>query len=173
MRSGVTLMELLAVSVLVAAVGMVSLPLFQVLVVDIPRVKRAVDAHANLCDALRQVRRDVEEATGVVEADPTRAPPGHLLTVAHGVESVRYRLAAGQVIRERIGRDGRQVGPARTWPAPGALVGCRLLERDGRAVAVVVTTSVEVSQKGRRFKKLANTGVFFIGSCRRGGGTGR
>ena len=169
MRSGVTLVELVVVGLLVAAVGVVSAPLFQAVVRDVPTIKRAIDAHVCLRDVLRQVRQDVEASHGPVETAPAKAPNGHLLSISDGAGLVRYRLADGQVIRERIGPDGRRIGSARSWPAPHAVVSCRLLERRGKAVAVAVTTAVEVSQDGRRFRKLANTQVFFIGSCRREG----
>ena len=171
MKRGMTIVELLVAVVVLGAICLASLPLFTAVVKDIPRDGRAIDAHAELGRMLRQMRKDVDAATGLPAGLPVREAGGNPLSVFHADGVVLYEMRPGRVVRSTKARGGKAMdGEKCVWPVPRAVIQWGVRQRGGEAYAVEVRTGVEIDQEGRTFRKLANAHVFFVGAAGRGRG---
>ena len=164
MRKGMTLMEIVVGVVLLGAVSVVALALFNALVGDIPRAKRALDTHAELCRMLRRMRQDVDAATalpaGAAVGDAAKAP----LSVSQADGVVSYEMRPGRVVRSKRGPGGKPISrEALVWDVPHALVRWGVWQGGGGS-AVEVHTAVEVATGEHTQKKLTNAHLFFLGA---------
>lgn len=170
MRKGWTLLELIVALTVFAAVSIAMGTLFQTVVADIPRAKRAIDVNAELTRMLAEMQEDVDAAGSLPAAVGGRKAGDKTLLIDRPDGAVCYQLGKNQVTRSRLAADGK--GPWReedVWPVPNAEIEWRVRQAGGRRHAVAVRTAVRVRLGRESKKRLMNARVFFLGSMRPGG----
>lgn len=165
MRRGVMLVELLVVLAVLAAFSLGAGVVFRTALTDVPRALRLVDVNGSVADMLRRLGQDVDAATSLPAAVGKTVADDRRLLVELPDGVVCYELAAGKVVRHRLGPEGRPGGASQVaWLVPDAQIAWRLWHKDGQAYAVELTTSIRYVQRGRPLSKLSNSRLYFLGS---------
>ena len=156
MRKGFTLIETITACFLVAAVATTTGYVIKDLLVGVPMASRAVEVDKRLPEILRRLEMDVNSARSFALAPVDGAPAD--LRIVREANTVDWQLRRGVVTRTRAG------APETTWPVPHAAIRWRVWNRDGKACALEVRTSVELSGSRAWRRKLAKTHVYFPGA---------
>ncbi|MHC4624305.1 MAG: PulJ/GspJ family protein [Planctomycetota bacterium] len=165
MRTGFTLVEILAVLVLLTAAMFALAPATQTLVGEIPQSYRIVQANTSVLDMLGRMREDVDGAKGLPESFGEHRTDANMLLIELSEGVVCYELKEGEVVRYRLGDGGGDSEAATTWSTPDARIEWRVWRREGRGYAVEVTTWIDYAAKGRVEKRMANSHVYFAGAA--------
>jgi len=160
MRRGFSLLEMIVVLPLLAAVTAIIAGLFPVLVRNVPSLWDTVNQQAGLTHMLSRLRKDVDAADGLPLSAAGRTADERLLLLELHGGVVCYRAADGAIIREELHSD-RWATPSDTWSLPKAKVSFTRWP-GGDAQAVEVRTAVKYVTQGRSEEKLANSHVFYL-----------
>lgn len=167
MRKGFSLVELLAVMVVLAAFSTALAGLFTTLISDIPRSCRVVQENTNLLGMLKQMRGDIDGAKGLPESFGKYSTDGELLLIELADGMICYQLKDGELLRRRLTDVQQDRGEdTRVWPVPHAKVGWQVFRKDKSGYAVEVKMHIEHNIRGHWEKKMANSHLFFVGAFR-------
>ena len=168
MRKAFSLVELLAVMVVFAAVSVALAALFTTIITDIPKSYRVVQENTSLLNMLGQMHRDVDGAKALPQSSAGHTTDDDLLLIELPDAMICYQLKNGEVLRRRLSRQRRPQEDAgedtKVWSVPHARVECRLAGGDDKAYAVEVRTHIEYEVRGHRQKKMANSYLYFVGA---------
>jgi len=176
MRKAFSLVELLAVMVIFAAVSVALAALFTTIITDIPKSYRVVQENTSLLSLLGQMRKDVDAAKALPQSFAGYTTDDELLLIelpdgmiCYQLKNVeRARKMKTQVLRRRLSRQRRPQEDggedAKVWSVPHAKVEWQLAGGDGKAYAVEVRTHIEYEVRGHRQKKMANSYLYFVGA---------
>jgi hypothetical protein len=117
-----------------------------------------------LLDMLRQMRKDIDTATGLPKSFDGRTTDDELLIVDRPDEVICYQLKEGQVVRYVL-QDAQDDGDedTRAWLVPNAVVQWHVWRSDGKGYAVEVKAHVRQKLRKKQQKKLANSHLYFVG----------
>jgi type II secretory pathway pseudopilin PulG len=161
------LTELLAATMLVLPVMLLSGIVANLTLRELPREQRLAQENLRVQDLLRTLRDDVESAAKLRLENAAGGGAGKLVLEAQG-RTLAYTQEGGMFRRTAI--SGAAGDPARTWTLPDAIIRWQLAP-GGDAVEVV--TSLTAYEEGRPRTKLANAHVFFLGAGPGWAGGGR
>lgn len=165
MRKAFSLVELLAVMVVFAAVSVVLAALFTTIITDIPKSYRVVQENTSLLSVLGQMRKDIDRAKALPQSSAGHTTDDELLLIELPDGMICYQLKNGEVLRRRL-KDAQEDGgeDAKVWSVPHAKVEWQLAGGDDKAYAVEVRTHIEYEVRGHRQKKMANSYLYFVGA---------
>jgi prepilin-type N-terminal cleavage/methylation domain-containing protein len=99
MRKAFTLVELLVVvTVLPFALVAVS-GVYATFIRDVPAATRVLQENTTVLHLLEQMRRDVDEATGLPEQFEGQRANAHTLLIAQPGRMIRYQIEDGRIVR--------------------------------------------------------------------------
>ncbi len=174
MRKAFSLVELLTVMVVFAAVSVALAALFTTIITDIPKSYRVVQENTSLLSVLGQMRKDIDRAKALPQSSAGHTTDDDLLLIELPDAMICYQLKNGEVLRRRLTQPIRWAGltdaqedageDTKVWSVPHARVECRLAGGDDKAYAVEVRTHIEYEVRGHRQKKMANSYLYFVGA---------
>jgi type II secretory pathway pseudopilin PulG len=183
MRKAFTLVELLMLVSVLPIVMIAISGVYATLIRDIPRTTRVLQQNTVVLDLLRQIGRDMDQATGLPEQFDGQHTGAHVLLIEQSGRVIRYEFQDGQVVRTLLsGALSEDRGPKtedtvasnpqsairnsqspeRLWRMPEAVVTWQPWTRDGEARAIEVRSHVRERVAGRLTEKLAGSYVFFV-----------
>ncbi len=165
MRKAFSLVELLTVMVVFAAVSVAFAGLFTTIITDIPKSYRVVQENTSLLSVLGQMRKDIDRAKALPQSSAGHTTDDDLLLIELPDAMICYQLKNGEVLRRRLTDAQEDAGEdTKVWSVPHARVECRLWKKDDKAYAVEVRTHIEYEVRGHRQKKMANSYLYFVGA---------
>jgi prepilin-type N-terminal cleavage/methylation domain-containing protein len=162
MPKGFSMLELLAVLVVMGFALAVSAGLFPTLLTELPRACQTTDTQRTIGLLLERMQRDVDAARSLPKSFGRASADQTVLLMEQADGVVCYAAEDGGVSKFGLtpgGQRGRELG---CWRVPGAAIEWRLWESAGQACAVEVHSGVLLAGRGRQEKKLANARVFFL-----------
>ena len=168
MRKAFTLMEMLVIAAVVPLVMVVVSSVFAVFIRDIPRETRLVQQNATMLDMLRQIRRDVDQATGLPEHFGDRHVDEWTILIEQPDAVVCYQFEEGRAVRTLLKGQGPSDPNERLWRMRDAVITWRPWVRDGRTCAVEIHSHLQQQVSGVLRSRLANSQVFFINGLGKG-----
>ena len=165
MRKAFSLVELLTVMVVFAAVSVALAALFTTIITDIPKSYRVVQENTSLLSVLGQMRKDIDRAKALPQSFAGHTTDDELLLIELPDDMICYQLKNGEILRRRL-TDAQEDGgeDTKVWSVPHAKVEWQLARGDDKAYAVEVRTHIEYEVRGHRQKKMANSYLYFVGA---------
>ncbi len=165
MRKAFSLIELLTVMVVFAAVSVALAGLFATIITDIPKSYRVVQENTSLLSVLGQMRKDIDRAKALPQSSAGYTTDDDLFLIELPDAMICYQLKNGEVLRRRLTDAREDAGEdTKVWSVPHARVECRLAGKDDKAYAVEIRTHIEYEVRGHRQKKMANSYLYFVGA---------
>jgi len=167
-RKGFTLVEILVVIVIIPFAAFALDRLLMALLTDIPRTSAVVQVNTTLLDMLKQLRKDIDKATGLPKSFAGHIESDELLLIEWPDSLICYQLKDGRVIRSKL-TDTQKNGSedARVWSVPNTTVQWRVWRKNGEGYAVEVETHVKQKLRAKWQKKMANSHLYFVGLLER------
>jgi len=167
MRKGFSLIEMLTVIVVLAAILLAIVPAFTTLISDIPRSYRVAQANTSLLNMLEHLRKDIDAAKGLPQSFGGHTVNDSLLLIESADDVLAYQLKPDQVLRQSL-KDPQQAGGEGTtvWSIPNARVEWHVWKKGNKGYAVEVKTHIGHNVGGRLEKKMANSHLYFVGAFR-------
>ena len=154
MRKGFSLVEMLTVIVILAAVSVAFTGLFKTVLRDIPMLQKTARANTSIQHMLRQMRRDVDTAENIsLSSDGNKS-----LLLQKDDCTIHYQFADREISRTLSNNAEKK----RTWPLPYAIIDWRLRQKNGTTYAVEIQAAFEYMIDARKQKRLANSYMFFV-----------
>ncbi len=169
MRKGYTLVEILAVMVIIPFVLLAFNGLFRVFGSDVPRSFRLIQEHATLLDMLQQLEEDVQAADELPQSAGNYTANDTTLLVETDGDIVCYRLEQGRVLRFSTADAGREGFTPVAWRLPNAQIQWKVWRKNGHGYAVQLQRYIEYGIRRKRQKKLANAHLYFVGTVEKAG----
>jgi len=171
MRKGFCLVEMLVVIAILPIAAIVLDRLFHTLIIDFPRATAVVQENKIVLDMLRQMREDIDKATGLPGSFAGYSESDKLLLIEcpNGIICYQLKFAEslagdGQVLRRRLtDTQGGDSEETRTWSVTNAEIQWRVWRNNGKGYAVEVNTHVNQKLRAKLQKKMANSHLFFVG----------
>ena len=165
MRKAFSLVELLTVMVVFAAVSVALAALFATIITDIPKSYHVVQENTSLLSMLGQMRKDIDMAKALPHSSAGYTTGDELLLIELPEGMICYQLKNGEVLRRRLTDAQKDAGEdTKVWSVPNAKVEWRLAGGDDKAYAVEVRTHIEYELRGHRQNKMANAYLYFVGA---------
>jgi len=164
MRNGFTLVEMLAVIIVVTFAFFAFNVIFKDAVVDVPRSTRVVDENTTLLSMMSRMQRDIDSAKGLPEPSAGQVASDKLLLLEMADETICYQLEDDGVIRRKLMNAKLNVADQdRTWLLPNSKIEWRIWRKDGIGYAVEVKTHIRYKLREKMEKKMANSHLYFAG----------
>jgi prepilin-type N-terminal cleavage/methylation domain-containing protein len=159
MRKGFSLIELLVVMVILAAIGNILNGVFVTAVSDIPRSYRTVQANTTLLHLAAQIEADVETAKALPAAfgDFEQSDTVLLIESSHGLICYQKDETG---IRRFVLDEGGPRSDDTIWSPPNARVNWSICQKDAAAYAVELTSCIEFKSQ----KQMAAAHIYFVGA---------
>jgi len=163
-RKAFTLVEALAMLLMLGAILAATLQLFHTLARDAPSIAACVEVGRHVSRMLRRLGRDVDaarslpQAVGDLEAGPAR------ILIDHSGQVICYERQGESIVRRVLAPAGEEPAPPTVWRVPGAVVEWKLRRQAGRIVAIETCTHVRRRIGHQTVSNLANAHVFFVGA---------
>jgi hypothetical protein len=164
-RTGFTLIHLMLVLPLLAAVMVLWTGVFRMSMMETPRIERAHTARHTAEAMLERIHADVLSATAVETFE--EAPGGTLKLTVDG-EPVTYRWQRGIVTRTGGSAPQPAPGDVTTWTLPGGHLKLRVLEVRN-ASAVEAEFFIHVRLAGKETEALRTKHLWFVGGAKEAG----
>jgi len=162
-RKGFSLVEILVVMVIIPFAAFALDRLLVALLTDIPRASAVVQVNTTLLDMLKQMRQDIDKATGLPESFAGHTAGGELLLIEQPEGVICYQLKKGQVLRYK----SMDTQDARVWSVPNAEVQWQVWRKNAKGYALEVQTHVKQKLRAKWQKKMANSHLYFVGLLER------
>lgn len=164
MRKGFTLVEMLAVIMVLPFVLLVISGLFRTIIKDIPESYSIAQENTTLLDMLEQLRQDTDRAQGLPESFEEHEANENMLLIALEAGVISYQLEDGRVIRRNLADARRSdAKEPRVWSLPHTKIRWRVWARDGERCAVETSAHIEQFIRGQWKEKMANSHLYFAG----------
>jgi prepilin-type N-terminal cleavage/methylation domain-containing protein len=165
MRKGFSLVELLAVVVVLPFVFLLFDGLFKTIAGEIPMSVRLIQENTSLHSMLRQIQQDIDRAKELPKSFAGRTVSDHVLLIELSEGVIGYRLKDGRVFRDNLtDMPQNTTGEPRIWSMPHARVQWKVWEKNGQGYAVEIDTHLEYGRKGQWKQKLAHSHLYFTGA---------
>jgi len=127
MRKAFSLVELLTVMVVFAAVSVALAALFATIITDIPKSYHVVQENTSLLSMLGQMRKDIDMAKALPHSSAGYTMDDELLLIELPEGLICYQLKNGEVLRRRLTEAQKDPGEdTKVWSVPNAKVEWRL-----------------------------------------------
>jgi prepilin-type N-terminal cleavage/methylation domain-containing protein len=164
MRNGFTLVEMLAVMIVVTFAFFAFNIIFKDTVMDVPRSTRVVEENTTLLSMIRQMRRDIDSAKGLPESSAGQVASDKLLLLELADGTICYQLEDEGVLRRKLINAELDVADQdETWLLPNSKIEWRIWRKDGIGYAVEVKTHIRHKLREKIEKKMANSHLYFAG----------
>lgn len=165
MRKGFTLIEMLAVIVVLPFVFLLIDGLFKTFISEIPWSHRIVQENTNLLGMLAQIQQDTDGAKGLPKSFAGRTVSNKVLLIELAEGVICYQLKDGQVTRQKLTDTTQsEAEDERVWSIPHGNVEWKVWARNGQGYAVETNTHVEYTKRGQLKKKMAHSHLYFAGA---------
>jgi hypothetical protein len=163
MRKAMTLVEMLAV-LLVLPFAVIALDaLFHTMLSDFPRSLALVQENATLLNMLARVREDVSVAKGLPTSFGRHTTDDKVLLVELANGTFSYQFEEGKLTRRNLSLDPENDGgDATVWSLPNSVVQWRIWRKGEKGYAVEVNAYMRHKLRTRYQKKMANSHVYFL-----------
>ena len=168
MRRGFSLVELLVILAVLATVSVPVALLTTTTVGDIPRAYQMSQVNSSMLNAIRQIRKDINNARGLPSSFGKYTSNENTLLIELPNSVICYELADDVIQRCRL-TDVKEERPEDTikWPIRNGKVNWRVRQKDGIGYAVEIETYIEQKNGKRLNKKMANSHLYFAGAYRK------
>lgn len=165
MRKGITIVEMIGVLFILSILMIVTVKPMRSVTVEIPRITRDFETNSSIFDCVRNLRKDVESATGLQVYPADESVGGGLLMIESQDGMICYQFGKGTVIRYRVGGQASKDNSAEyVWKIPNGRICWEIWQESGESVALEITTAVARKIAGKVRDRLQNSYVFFIGA---------
>jgi len=165
-----TLIELLAVVIIVPLLMVLVSGFFRSFLCDIPQTARVVDQSSAVFDLLDQVRRDTDLAVALPGRVGDKRADDKTLLIEQPEVVVCYRFDEGRITRAFLDKQGGPVpGGDRIWQAHDAVIAWRAWTQDGKADAVELHSYLKQEVAGQIRHRFNSSYLFFVGALASGG----
>ncbi|MFQ6034585.1 MAG: type II secretion system protein J [Sedimentisphaerales bacterium] len=165
MRKGFNLVEMLMVITIIPVAAVILDGFFNTLLRDFPRTSAVVQENKIVLNMLRQMREDIDKATGLPKSFAGQTVSDELLLIKWPGGVICYQSKDGEVLRYRLTDtqegDGEDV---RAWSVPNAEVKWSVWRKNSEGYAVEVKTHVKQKLRKKWQKKMANSHLYFVGA---------
>jgi prepilin-type N-terminal cleavage/methylation domain-containing protein len=164
MRNGFTLIEMLAVTIVVTFAFFGFNVIFRDAVIGVPRATRVVQENTTLLNMTSRMQRDIERAKGLPESSAGQVASDKLLLLELADGTICYQLEEGGVLRRKLIKAEIDVADQdETWLLPNSEIEWRIWRKDGVGYAVEVKTHIRYKLREKIEKKMANSHLYFAG----------
>ena len=165
MRRGMTLVEVLVVTITLPFFAIAFDTLFRSMLSDIPRSNRLVQENTSLLAMLEQMRKDVSVARALPESFAQYKMDDGALLIELAGRVFCYRLEDGKMVRRTLSETQQgQVEDTRVWSLPNSMVQWRIWRKDGSGYAVEVSTAIRYKLRSKYQQRMANSYLYFLGT---------
>jgi prepilin-type N-terminal cleavage/methylation domain-containing protein len=162
MRKGFSLVELLAVVIVLPFVFLLFDGLFKTIAGEIPMSVRLIQENTSLLSMLRQIQQDVDRAEELPKSFAGQTVSDHVLLIELSEGVICYRLKDGRIFRDKLADMPQNTdGEPRIWSIPHARVQWIVWEMNGQGYAVEIDTHLEYGRRGQWKQKLAHSHLYF------------
>jgi hypothetical protein len=168
MRKGYLLVELLTVIAILMILSGTIVTLSGKVILGIGRSYRLIQANTSMLNMLGQLRSDVNGAKGFAESSGKYRTGEETLLIESEDGVIRYQLKEDEVVRyspadvEGIGDEEVTI-----WPIRNGRVKWQVWRKDGDGYALEIQSYIEYKTSGHLQKKMANSYLYFVGSCKK------
>ncbi len=155
-----TLLEVLAALPLFAAAGVIIMMLFPLLVIDVPKIQKAMQQQSGLRSMLLQLQQDVDGAVSLPKSAAGKTFGEELLLLERPEGLLCYQISEAKIFRKEFLDDGA-FRESQIWSLPGTKIRFGRWERSGKGYAVEVRTAVQYTRQNQIEEKLSNAFVFY------------
>ena len=163
MRKAFTLIELLVVVATLPFVMLAISGVFVTIIRDVPRTTRLLQHNTTVLNMTQQLRRDMDEATGLPEEHDGRQAGQDTLLIETSGRIVCYEVKPKRIVRTMLDETGPGSGQERLWRIGDAVVAWHLWRDANKAYAVEVRSHQQQRVGTQLREKLAGTHVLFVG----------
>jgi len=167
-RKSFTLVEILVVMVIIPFAAFALDRLLMTLLTDIPRTSAVVQVNMTLLNMLRQMSKDIDQATGLPESFAGHTAGDELLLIEWPDSIICYQIKNGSVSRRKLTDTQKNGGEdVRVWSVPNAEVQWQVWRKNGHGYALEIQTHVKQKLRAKWQKKMANSHLYFAGLLER------
>ena len=163
LRHGFTLVEIMVVLAVMAALSLPLAQLSRTLFREMPRSGKAIEAQASLSNCLNQIRRDINIAKSFPEFrlhnEHLNKPNMLLLQYEEGF-LLTYYQEGEKIIRRLINSD--MSFTENQWDVWRGQLEFDVLRKEGDGYAVAVKSYIADRRSGRTEKKMQNSHLYFV-----------
>ncbi len=160
MKKGLTLVELITVLAVFAAISIPLSKLFSFLVNDIPQSGKFVESNTSLMNALEFMRKDINSAKSFPQSFQQYSADANCLLIERQDRTVCYLLDRWEISRIITNDTNENI----TWQIPHGKIEWRIRRENNGGAAVEVKKYIELKIGSRIEKKMENSYVFFVGA---------
>jgi len=165
MRKGFSLVEMLAVILVLTIVSAALAGLFTAVVTDIPRSHRVIQTNTTLLNMLEQMHKDIDTARGLPVSFGEYTANNEILLIELEDGMISYQIKDDKVIRRNLmAAEDNKGGDTRVWLVPHAKLEWQVWRENGDGYAVQVKTHIEHKVRGHLERKMANSHLYFVGA---------
>jgi len=169
MRKGMTIIEMLALIMVLAILSVPLARLSRATLRDIPAMWRMVQINTRVIEMLEQMHGDIDFAEALPDKFGKYEADEKTLLIESKGTVVCYQLKDEKIVRyETVADSNDGFKDTATWPVPEAKVEWRLLYRGDKAYAVEVQSYIAKWVGERLEKKFANSHLYFAGALEGG-----
>jgi type II secretory pathway component PulJ len=163
MRRGYLLVEMIVVLFVLAMIAATLERFWVTFVYELPRNSRLIQESRVLNSVVNCIRADVVSAKTLAVSDGNSAESASLLMeTPDGI--ISYKFSDGRISRSSPDAASGDI----VWSAPHSRIDWQVWNKDKTAYAVEISTYIEDKRFGHTRKKMANSFLFFTGTCLEG-----
>lgn len=167
MQKGYSLIELLAMLVVLTAFGLASSRLFFSMSSDVPKIFKSFQAHQTREHLFALLQKDMDNGESLpARCDALVSSPSVLL-IRSGESIIKYDWA-DRIVKRTIFKisDCTTAVESRSWVMPRTEISFTpVIDSRGSRYAVELSSFIEQSRTGGREKLLRTARMFFVGAC--------
>lgn len=162
-RKGYSLLEMLAVMLILPVVLLAIDQMFKNVMVDIPRASRVIKENTTVLDILEHISRDIDRAKDLPPSSGAYTAGETVLLIELVDTTICYEMTQGKILRRDLVADP-QHGTSSTWTTPNADVKWKVWRKDNVGYAVEIITNIEHKRPKKLQKKMAGSHLYFVGA---------
>jgi len=165
MRKAFSLLEMLAVMVILPVATLALSQLFNTVILEIPRASRVVRENTTVLAVLEHISRDIDRAKGLPRSSGEYRAGDSILLIELPDTMICYEITEDKILKRDLGTDPQsQSRTSSAWTTPNADVKWRIWRKDNVGYAVEIITHVEHKWKTKQQKKMAGSHLYFVGA---------
>lgn len=162
MRKGNSIVELLVVIAVLAAISVPIATLSKTLMYDIPRSTKFVEANTSILNVLKYMKQDINSATGFPQSASQYTADANCLLIQQKDKTICYLLHDTAISRLTLSANGEEKDF--TSEIPKGKIKWRVWRKNDTGYAVEITKCIEVPTHSRIEKKMQNSYLYFAGA---------
>jgi len=166
-RKGFYLVELLVVMSVIPLICIILGGLFRTLIFEIPQSSKFVQENTIMLNVVKCLHNDISAAKGLPESFGGFSAGDDKLLIEMQDGVVCYQIEEGRIFRNKPAGAGQgETADTTVWKIPHGKMQWRVRGRGTGSCAVEIETWIEDKDLGHLKKKMANSYLFFMGTCR-------